>query len=82
MPDTNQEEKLRQEILADAKTKADRLLARAKKQADKAVREAEDATATAREARLKEVQEEIAAQSRAVGIDVAREEHRHLLLQR
>ncbi len=82
MPEITQEEKLRQEILTDAKTKADRLLARARNKADKVVREATEAVASAREVRLQEVQEEIAAQRKAIEIDVARETHRHELLQR
>ena len=82
MPEITQEEKLRQEILTEAKTKADRLLARARNKADKVVREATEAVAAAREVRLQEVQEELASQRRAIEVDVARETHRHELLQR
>lgn len=82
MTDNHQEEKLRQEILGDAKTKADRAVARAKNEAAKNIAKAKDDAARKRQNRLEEAGRDIEAKCRAILVDVDRESRRHWLLKR
>ena len=77
-----QEQKLRDEILKDAKRKAERALTRAKRDADKACKQAETAQASEREQALARAGERAATQSRAVLATVAQEIRRRRLLAR
>jgi len=82
MSDNSQEEKLCQEILGDAKSKAERTIARARVQADKAVKDAEDEALRKRENRLKEAQEDAENKCKAIALEVQRETRRHWLVRR
>ena len=77
-----QEQKLRDEILSDAKRKAERALTRARRDADKARRQAETDQASEREQALARAGERAAVQSRAVLATVAQEVRRRRLLAR
>jgi len=80
MTETPQEEKLRQEILGDAKTKAERMLARAHNEAEKNISKARDDAAKKREARLADAERDIESKCKAILMDVERESRRHWLL--
>lgn len=80
MTDNHQEEKLRQEILGDAKTKAERIIARARNEAEKNISKAKDDAAKKREARLAEAERDIESKCKAILLDVERESRRHWLL--
>ena len=82
MTDNYQEEKLRLEILGDAKTKAERTIARAKNEAAKNISKANDDAAKKRETRLKEANRDIEAKCKSILLDVERESRRHWLLAR
>ena len=82
MTEKYQEEKLRQEILGDAKTKADRTIARARNEAAKNIAKAKDDAAKKREARLEEANRDIESKCKAILLDVERESRRHWLLGR
>jgi len=77
-----QEQKLRDEILSDAKRKAERALTRARRDADKARRQAETDQESEREQGLARAGERAAVQSRAVLATVAQEVRRRRLLAR
>ncbi|MBQ7650346.1 MAG: hypothetical protein IJS15_05260 [Victivallales bacterium] len=82
MTENYQEEKLRQEILGDARTKAERTVARARNEAAKNISRAKDDAARKREARLAEAETDIESKCKAILLDVARESRRHWLLGR
>lgn len=82
MPDNFQEEKLRQEILGDAKVKAERTIARAKNEADKSVAKAMADSAKKKQDRMVEAQADADARCRAIMLEVQRETRRHWLLKR
>ena len=82
MPDNHQEDKLRQEILGDAKLKADRIVARAKNEAQKTIDAAKAEIAQKREDRLREANEDADAKCHSIMLDVQRESTRHWLLKR
>ncbi len=82
MTENYQEEKLRQEILGDAKTKAERTIARARNEAEKNIAKARDEAAKKREARLVEATHDIEAKCKSILLDVERESRRHWLLGR
>jgi len=77
-----QEEKLAQEILGDAKTKAERTIARARNEAAKNIDKAKDEAAKKREARLAEATRDIESKCKSILLDVERESRRHWLLKR
>lgn len=82
MPDNQQEDKLRQEILGDAKLNAERIVARAKNEAQKTIDAAQAEVNQKRTERLREANEEIDAKCHSIMLDVQRESTRHWLLQR
>ena len=82
MPEKNQEDKLRQEILGDAKLNAERIVARAKNEAQKTIDAAQAEVDQKREERLREANEDIDAKCHSIMLDVQRESTRHWLLQR
>ena len=82
MTENYQEEKLRQEILGDARTKAERIVARAKNEAAKYISKAQEEAARKREERLAEANREIDAKCKSILLDVERESRRHWLLGR
>ena len=82
MPDNHQEDKLRQEILGDAKLNAERIIARAKNEAQKTIDAAQAEVNQKREERLREANEDIDAKCHSIMLDVQRESTRHWLLQR
>ena len=82
MTDNYQEEKLRQEILGDARTKAERTVARARNEAGKNIARAQEDAAKKREARLAEAERDIEDKCNALLLDVERESRRHWLLGR
>ena len=78
----NQEEKLRQEILGDAKAKAERTIAKAMLSADKLAEEAKKSADEKRALRLKEAEEKAEKRCAAIMMDVQREARRHWLNER
>ena len=82
MPDNHQEDKLRQEILGDAKLNAERIVARAKNEAQKTIDAAQAEVDQKRAERLREANEDIDAKCHSIMLDVQRESTRHWLLQR
>ncbi|MBR4675366.1 MAG: V-type ATP synthase subunit E [Victivallales bacterium] len=82
MPEKNQEEKLRQEILGDAKLNAERIVARAKNEAQKTIDAAQAEVDQKRAERLSEANEDTEAKCHSIMLDVQRESMRHWLLQR
>ena len=80
--ENQQEEKLRQEILGDAKLKAERLVARAQVNADKLVAEARAQGEEKRQQRLAEARELADKQCASILVDVEREARRYRLLGR
>ena len=78
----NQEEKLRQEIIGDAKAKAERTIAKAMLSADKLAEEAKKEAAEKRALRLKEAEEKAEKRCAAIMVDVQREARRHWLTER
>jgi len=82
MTDNYQEEKLRQEILGDAKTKAERTIARARNEAAKNIAKAQEDAAKKRESRLAEAERDIESKCKSLLLDVERESRRHWLLGR
>lgn len=81
--DTNiQEEKLRQEILGDAKSRAERTIARAQNEADKTIEQAATDAERKRRERMSEAEDEARAQSHSIMLEVTRESRRHELLER
>ena len=79
---SNQEEKLRQEILEDARQKADRLVAKAKVGADRIIAEARAAAEQRRTERLAQAEEEAKRECASILLEVRRETRRHWLLER
>ena len=82
MPDNHQEDKLRQEILGDAKLNAERIVARAKNEAQKTIDAALAEVDQKRADRLREANEEADSKCHSILLDVQRESTRHWLLQR
>ena len=82
MPDNHQEDKLRQEILGDAKLNAERIVARAKNEAQKTIDAAQAEVDQKRADRLREANEEADSKCHSILLDVQRESTRHWLLQR
>lgn len=82
MPDNHQEDKLRQEILGDAKLNAERIVARAKNEAQKTIDTAQAEVDQKRADRLREANEEADSKCHSILLDVQRESTRHWLLQR
>ncbi|MBR4220641.1 MAG: V-type ATP synthase subunit E [Victivallales bacterium] len=82
MPDNHQEDKLRQEILGDAKLNAERIVARAKNEAQKTIDAAQAEVDQKRADRLHEANEEADSKCHSILLDVQRESTRHWLLQR
>ena len=82
MPDNHQEEKLRQEILGDAKLNAERIVARAKNEAQKTIDAAQAEVDQKRAERMREANEDTEAKCHSILLDVQRESTRHWLLQR
>jgi vacuolar-type H+-ATPase subunit E/Vma4 len=82
MPEKNQEEKLREEIMGDARLKAERIIARAKNEAQKTIAAAEAEVASKRRERLQEANEEADSKCQSILLDVQRESTRHWLLRR
>jgi len=74
--------KLETEILADAKAKAERTVARAQNDADTLRTEAQNLATRKREERLREAEAQADARARAILVDVQQEARRHWLLQR
>ena len=79
---TEQEQKLRDEILADAGRKAERARAKAQRDAEKARKQAETDQQAERAALLARAAERGAAQSRSILVTVAQEVRRRRLLAR
>lgn len=82
MPEKNQEEKLREEIMGDARLKAERIIARAKNEAQKTISAAEAEVAAKRKERLQEANEEADAKCHSILLDIQHESIRHWLLRR
>ena len=82
MPDNHQEDKLRQDILGDAKLNAERIVARAKNEAQKTIDTAQAEVDQKRADRLREANEEADSKCHSILLDVQRESTRHWLLQR
>ena len=82
MTENYQEEKLRQEILGDARTKAERTVVRAKNEAAKNISKAQEDAAKKREVRLAEANRDIDSKCKSILLDVERESRRHWLLGR
>jgi vacuolar-type H+-ATPase subunit E/Vma4 len=74
--------KLEEEILADARNKAERILARAQNDADKLRAEAEALIARKREERLREAEAIAETRAKAILVEVQQDIRRHWLLQR
>ncbi|HPY89130.1 MAG TPA: V-type ATP synthase subunit E [Lentisphaeria bacterium] len=74
--------KLETEILADARTKAERTIARAQNDAEAMRKKAEALAASKREERLREAELQAEAQARSILVDVQQEARRHWLLAR
>jgi vacuolar-type H+-ATPase subunit E/Vma4 len=74
--------KLETEILADARTKAERTIARAQNDAEKMRKKAQTLAASKREERLREAEVQAEAQARAILVEVEQEARRHWLLAR
>ena len=79
MIDSNQEQRLRDEILGDARTKAERVLARARNDASKIIGKARREAEATRKERLAEVEKEMDLKCRAIARGVETELRRHLL---
>ena len=77
-----QEDKLRQEITGDAQAKADRLVKRAKRDAEKRTATARERQDKARQARLKEAESRAEGQVRAILAGIDHEILTHWLLRR
>ena len=77
-----QEEKLRQEILGDAKLKAERLVARAKVNADRLLAETRAQGEEKRKRRLEEAEATADKQCASILADVLREARRHRMFKR
>lgn len=81
MPE-NQEEKLRQEILGDAKLKAERIIAKARNDAEAALKKAIVDAENNRLSRLDEAKADAENKAKSIRIEVQRETRRHWLLKR
>ena len=77
-----QEEKLRQEIIGDARTKADRLIKRAKRDAEKRAARARERQDKARQVRVKEAELRAEGRVRAILAGIDHEILTHWLLRR
>ena len=77
-----QEEKLRQEIIGDARTKADRLIKRAKRDAEKRAASARERQDKARQVRVKEAELRAEGRVRAILAGIDHEILTHWLLRR
>jgi len=82
MTEHSQEDILRQEILAEARSNAEHLIARAKAVAQKAVKDARKEADSLLATRRQEVQEELAAAARAVDLEIQREIYRRHVIRR
>ena len=82
MPEKLQEEKLRQEILDDARLKAERIVARAKNEAQRNLEAARREVEEKRQERIQEANGDADAKCHSIMLDVQREETRHWLQQR
>ncbi len=74
--------KLETEILADARTKAERTIARAQNDAETMRKKAQTLAASKREERLREAEIQADAKARSILVDVQQEARRHWLLER
>ena len=75
-----QEDKLQAEILSDAKTRAERIIARANNDADKALRQAAEEIERNRQERLAEASAEAEMKCRSILVDIQQETRRRWLL--
>ncbi len=75
-----QEDKLQAEILSDAKTRAERLIARANNDADKARQQAAEEIERNRQERLAEATAEAESKCRSIVVDIQQETRRRWLL--
>ena len=75
----NQEDKLKQELLADADAQAAEIMARAQEEADKLIQQARQNAAEKREARLAVAMEEAEKQCRSITADIELETNRRWL---
>ena len=75
----NQEDKLKQELLADADAQAAEIMARAQEEADKLIQQARQNAAEKREARLAAAMEEAEKQCRSITADIELETNRRWL---
>ena len=75
-----QEDKLQAEILSDAKTRAERIIARANNDADKALKQAAEEIERNRQERLAEAAAEAEMKCRSILVDIQQETRRRWLL--
>lgn len=78
----NQEERLRQEILADARKKAERIAAKAAAERDQALQQSQQEREQKRQSRLEEVRQEAARQARSIQNSIGMEVRRRWLNKR
>ncbi len=79
MVDNNQEQKLRDEILGDARLKAERLVARARNDAARIVEKAKSEASAKRKERLADAEKEMDVKCRSIAMGVETQLRRHFL---